>query len=327
MARRFRITLEHLRVLDAIERHGSFAAASQELCVVTSAITHTVRHLEEQLGLTLFDRSGRRVRFTREGATLLERGRTLLASAGAFDEAVRLLATGWEASLEIVVDQVLGLQPLVPLAQGFFEVAPDTSLHLRREAASGSWDALLSGRADLVIGAPADGPGGGGYECMPLGDIRFVAVVAPGHPLARRADRVADRELAEHRAVILGDTSRRLPQLPLSLVDHRRVLSVPDEDSKLAALLSGVGVGFLPEPMARSHLLAGALVMLEVQKVHPPSRSTIAWRAGENGRALRWWIDRLREPRWRKALLGDAAAQVASRANAAGARGARKRRA
>ena len=70
-----KVSLDSIRLLDAIERHGSFAAAAQELCVVTSAITHAVRNLESDLGLNLFDRSGRRARFTREGRLVLDKGR------------------------------------------------------------------------------------------------------------------------------------------------------------------------------------------------------------------------------------------------------------
>ena len=74
---------------------------------------------------------------------------------------MQLIATGWEPRLVLSVDQVLRMEPLLPLVDAFFKAAPRTSLQLRREAAAGSWDALLSGRADLVIGAPAAGPPAG----------------------------------------------------------------------------------------------------------------------------------------------------------------------
>lgn len=115
MARRqHKLSLDNLRLLDAIERCGSFAAA-QELCVVTSSITHAIRDVEENLGLTLFDRSGRSARFTREGKVLLEHGRQLLQRAAEFDEEVQLLATGWEAALVLAVDQVIRMEALAPL--------------------------------------------------------------------------------------------------------------------------------------------------------------------------------------------------------------------
>lgn len=302
-SRHQRVSLESLRLLDAIERHGSFAAAAQELCVVTSSITHAVRNLEENLGLVLFDRSGRSARLTTKGHALLGRGRHLLAQADAFDEEVQLIATGWEAGLVLSVDEVIPMKPLVPLMDAFFQVAPRTSLQVRREAVAGSWDALLSGRADLVVGAPADGPAGGGYASAPLCQMRFVLVAVPQHPLAGRTGVISQAEVAEHRSVVLGDTTRQLPHLSYGLLDNRQRLAVPDYGAKLEAILLGIGCGFLPHGMAEPHVRSGRLVVLPVETPHPPSQSTLAWRAGDTGRALRWWIDQLTRPSWVQGLF------------------------
>lgn len=301
--RQIKVSLEGIRVLDAIDRHGSFAAAAQALFVVTSSITHAIRNLERSLGINLFDRSGRRARFTREGRMLLERGRELLAQAAAFDAEVQLIATGWESQLVLSVDQVIRMEPLMPLVDAFCRAAPQTSLQLRREAAAGSWDALLSGRADLVVGAPAGGPPGGGYESAPLYRMQFVLAVVPKHPLARYEGVIPDSELARHRAVILGDTTRSLPHLQYGLQRNRSFLSVPDTGAKLQAILLGTGCGFLPERLARPHVRAGRLALLRVETPHPPSQSTLAWRAGENGRALKWWIEQLTRPRLARRLF------------------------
>lgn len=291
--RQTKVPLESIRVLDAIDRHGSFAAAAQELCVVTSAVTHAVRNLEQSLGLMLFDRSGRRARFTREGRLLLDKGRALLAHAAAFDAEVQLVATGWEPSLVVTVDQMVGMDPLLPLAERFFRAAPDTSLHLRREAVAGTWDALVSGRADLIVGAPGDGPPGGGFESVPMFRINFVFAAVPDHPLAKLAGVIPNSEVARHRSVSIGDTARDLPHLPRGLLDSRNSLWVPDNQAKLQAILLGVGVGFLPRPIAEPHVRAGRLKLLRVETPHPPSQATLAWRAGDNGRALRWWVGEL----------------------------------
>lgn len=299
-----RVSLESLRLLETIDRQGSFAAAAEELCVVTSSITHTVRNLEENLGLVLFDRSGRRARFTSKGRALLESGRHLLARADAFDDQVQLLATGWEATLVISVDQVMRVSPLMPLVQAFFEIAPMTALRIRREAAAGSWDALQSGRADLVIGAPAGAAPGAGFESVLLFENDFVLAVATTHPLAARRERIGIAEMAQQRSVVVGDTTRTLPNLPYGLQDNRRSLSVPDQAAKLEAILLGIGCGFLPRRVAQPLVRGGRLVILESEAMHPPGQSSLAWRAGEDGRALRWWIDQLTRPGLAETLFG-----------------------
>lgn len=289
-----RIDLDSLRLLQAIDRHGSFASAAQALSVVTSTVTHAVRGLEERLGLQVFDRSGRRVRFTAHGRTLLERGRELLERADALDEELQTLATGWESRLVIAVDEVIPMPPVIALLRDFVTAAPQTTVHLRREAAAGSWDALLAGRADLVVGAPARAqPAGGGCTSQPFVPIRFVLAVAAQHPLAGRQDVIANEEIARHRSVVMGDTTRALPHLPYGLIDHRLQIAVPDEASKLEAIRLGLGCGFLPEAVARPRVRRGELKLLKVQTPHPPSDSAIAWRVGDEGRALRWWVQRL----------------------------------
>jgi DNA-binding transcriptional LysR family regulator len=75
------LTLEAIRVLDAIDRRGSFAAAADELGKVPSALSYTVQKLEDELDAMLFDRSGHRTKFTPAGRMLLERGRVLLEAA------------------------------------------------------------------------------------------------------------------------------------------------------------------------------------------------------------------------------------------------------
>ena len=172
--RQQRISLESLRLLDAIDRQGSFSNAAQELCVVTSSITHAIRNLEENLGLTLFDRSGQRARFTSKGRTLLESGRHLLARADAFDDEVQSIATGWEPRLTITVDQVVPMSPLMKQVEDFLEVAPQTILNIRREAAAGSWDSLASGRADLIVGAPVAVHFGEGFESALMFETSYV---------------------------------------------------------------------------------------------------------------------------------------------------------
>lgn len=300
-----RIDLDSLRLLRSIEQHGSFAGAARALNVVTSTVTHAVRGLESRLGLQIFDRSGRRVRFTAIGRTLLQRGTNLLAQAEGFDDEVQALATGWEPRLAIAVDEVIPMPPVIALMREFVAVAPQTTVRFSREAAAGSWDALLAGRTDLAVGAPARGvPAGGGCEHVPFVPIRFVLVVAAEHVLAGRQDVIGNDEIAQHRSVVMDDTAHALPKLAFGLLDNRLQVVVPDEASKLEAIRLGLGCGFLPEAVARPRVKRGELKLLRVKTPHPPSDSAIAWRAGEAGRAMRWWVQRLTAPSFVRRLFG-----------------------
>ena len=101
MAKERALTLEALRVMDAIDRRGSFAAAADELGRVPSALSYTMQKLEEELDVVLFDRSGHRTKFTNVGRMLLERGRVLLEAA----DKLTTDANGWSRGGRILLSR------------------------------------------------------------------------------------------------------------------------------------------------------------------------------------------------------------------------------
>ena len=68
--------LDVLVILDALEKEGSFAAASAKLYKTPSALSYTVQKLESDLNIQILDRTGHRARFTRTGQMLLKKGVT-----------------------------------------------------------------------------------------------------------------------------------------------------------------------------------------------------------------------------------------------------------
>lgn len=194
------LSLESLEVLDAIERKGSFAAAAHELGKVPSALTYVVRKLEDDLDVLLFDRRRHRAELTPAGRALLDEGRHLLQAADDLARRVKRLATGWEATLTIVVDDLVHFRALMPVIQDFYAENTATRLRFCREVLAGTWDALLSGRADLLIG-PAQVMQVQGIQTRTVGNIPFVFAVAAHHPLAQMEEPLPAAAITRHRIV------------------------------------------------------------------------------------------------------------------------------
>ena len=93
--RRNALTPDALQMMDTIARSGSFAAAARELGRVPSALTYSVRQLEDALDVLLFDRSSRQAQLTAAGQELLDEGRRLLVEMDAVANRVRRVSTGW----------------------------------------------------------------------------------------------------------------------------------------------------------------------------------------------------------------------------------------
>src|SRR5258706_5061974 len=178
-----RLTLESIQVLDAIDRKGSFAAAAEDLHRVPSAVTYSVRQLEESLGIEVFDRSGHRAILTDAGRELLSEGRRLLQAASDLECRVQQVAKGWESELRIAVDTVIAPDRMFRLLDEFYKQQSGTRLRISHEVLGGTWDALVSGRADLLVGAAGDAPPGRNYATRPLGRVEMVFVAAPFHPI------------------------------------------------------------------------------------------------------------------------------------------------
>ena len=299
-----KLSLDGLLVLDAIARKGSFAAAAEEMHRVPSAITYTVQKLEQDLGVQLFDRSGHRARLTPAGEELLKDGRQLLRTAVDIECRVQRVAKGWETELRIVYDDVIPAARLCPLIDEFYAQGAGTRLRVGAEVLGGCWDALMSGRADLCIGAPGEPLPEAGYTMRALGEIEWVFAVAPHHPLARVPQPVTASAITEHRMVLVADSSRNLPPRSSGIPPGPEVLTVSTLEAKIAAQASGLGVGFLPARAAATAVSQGQLMLLDVEEPKPKSRLYCVWRPRDTGKGLKWWIARLEEPAVRDALLG-----------------------
>ena len=329
--RRNALTPDALTMMDIIARTGSFAAAARELGRVPSALTYSVRQLEDALDVLLFDRSSRQARLTAAGQELLDEGRRLLAEMDAVANRVRRVATGWESALTIAADGVISRLTLFELVEGFYAqridspglraagsalpqnpaISPGTRLRLRSEILAGLWEALVTGQADLAIGVMMNTPPQPGIELRLLGEVEFVFAVAPHHPLALAAEPLNDGQMMAHRAVAVADSAHRLLPVTVNLLPGQDVLTVPTMAAKTEALLRCLGCGFVPEPLVREHLRSGRLVAKAVQRHRAPAQFGYAWRGAATpqprkapqGLALQWWLGQLESPTTRRALL------------------------
>ena len=300
------LTPDALAMLQSVARSGSFAAAARELGLVPSAVTYRVRQIEDALDALLFDRSSRQARLTDAGAELLREGERLLQEVDAVANRVKRVSTGWESQLTLAVDGVISCSTVMELAQAFFEVAPSTRLRLRDETLSGTLEALVTGQADLALGVALEPGNSLGVQSKPLGELAFVYVVAPHHPLAEAAEPVADEIVQRHRAIAVADSTRRGNGLTLGLLAGQDVMTVPTMLAKLDALLRGLGGGFVPEPMARPFIDTGRLVVKQVTRPARVARLAYAWRHASGltpGRGLQWWLHQLESAATRRALL------------------------
>ncbi|MDH5632458.1 MAG: LysR family transcriptional regulator [Gammaproteobacteria bacterium] len=297
-----KLSLDALQVLDAIDRQGSFSAAAKSLHRVPSALSYTMARLESDLGLALFDRSRNRPRLSEAGKELLVQGRVILQQVADTEERMRYLASGWENRLRIAVVDLIPLPWVYPLVQQFYAQGGRTQIQLLEEVYGGCWDALASGRADIVVGAPGEGPQSIGFHQRMLTEVDFVFAVAPGHPLADMPEPLSPEQIRPYRAVSAADSSRFLPPRSSGLLGGQDVLTVPNQQAKLGAQLDGIGVGYLPQHLAAPAIESGELVEKSLLEGKSPVILNLIWRSGSLGGAQDWFLAQFNDM-WARDLI------------------------
>ena len=181
-----KLSLESLQWLVVVAERGSFSAAARVLGKAQSAVSTAMANLEIDLGLTLFDRSGRLPRLTTAGERMVAEARALLAQQGQLQAVAAELAAGVEARLTLAIDDGSLLPWLAPVLEQLAGRYPSLELELLFPMMEDLDEMLLSGRAQLGVGyqgmtTPA------ALARFGLGQMAMPLVVAPGHPLAQMA--------------------------------------------------------------------------------------------------------------------------------------------
>lgn len=288
-----RLNLDALLILDALDRHGSFAAAAAALFKTPSALSYMVQKLESDLAITLLDRSGHRAKFTDTGKLVLEKGRILLRAAQDLEQQARYVDSGWESELILAVDASFPFARLLPLIEEFYHHHHHTRLRFSHEVLAGSWEALVYGCADIIIGAICEPPSRVGYAFSPLGQLEYVFAVSPNHPLAAQPEPLQRSTIRQYRAVVVHDTSRvNMPQ-NLHVLDEQDQLTVFSFETKLQAQVAGLGCGYLPVYLADPYVKTGELVVKIVETERNSDTVYFGWRENATGLAAAWWRERL----------------------------------
>lgn len=258
---------EHLRevlAFLAVARERSFTRAAAQMGVSQSALSHTVRNLEERLGLRLLTRTTRSVSPTEAGQRLMQR---VSARFETIDEELaffenRCIAS--ESRLRISAPEYAMKTPLWPKLVELQQQYP--KLHIEMRLASESRDGLPDG-CDAMIRC-GDLVAKNMKTVKISSEYRMAIVASPGY-LAGRKVPMTPNDLAEHQ----GINTRYHPDGPMEswTLAHRgqqRKISLEgpwtfsSTSAVLEAAIAGCGLAYLPKPLAEEHLNSVRLVSL-----------------------------------------------------------------
>jgi DNA-binding transcriptional LysR family regulator len=257
------VTIEQLRTLAAVASAGSFSAAARKLGRVQAAVSQSIDRLEAQLGLRLFDRSGRVPRLTAHGEAVVAAAARTLGDVEALDDLVASLKRGEETALRIVVDVMFPTDSLVAFAREFGALHPTIELVLFTEVLSAVTAHVREKRS--TFGIAVEDADMKDLDRRAVADVRLVSVAAPAHALARRQGPIDAAGLADAVQIVLGEHRHEAEQGDDHGVLSPRHWRVVDLATKHALIAGGLGWGHMPEHVVRDDLRAGRLVALELE--------------------------------------------------------------
>jgi DNA-binding transcriptional LysR family regulator len=255
-----RISLEQWRALLAVVDAGGYAQAAAVLHKSQSAVTYAVQKMETLLGVKVFEVVGRKAHLTPTGEVLYRRAKALLDEAGALEAAAGSLAAGWESELRLAVEIIFPTWLLLECFARFGEERPQTRIELYESVLSGTEEALLQRRVDLVICSQIPP----GFAGDPLMRLRFVAAAHPDHPLHQLGRELTLQDLRKHRHLVIRDTGSR--RQSGNWLGAEQSWTVSHKATSIHAAVMGLGFAWYPEETVRSELEHGTLKPLPLRE-------------------------------------------------------------
>ncbi|MGO0790633.1 LysR family transcriptional regulator [Herbaspirillum seropedicae] len=237
----------HLSIVQEVERQGSLTAAAGVLHVTQSALSHSMKKLEQQLGTDIWLREGRHLRLTQAGQYLLAVANRVLPQLSLAEERLRQFAQGERGALRIGMECHPCYQWLLKVVSPYLAAWPDVDVDVKQKFQFGGIGALFGYEIDLLVTPdPLDKPG---LVFEPVFDYEQVLVVASDHPLAD-ADYVKPKQLSNEVLVTYPVPVDRLDiytqfLAPAGIVP-RRHKTIETTDIMLQMVASGRGVAALP---------------------------------------------------------------------------------
>lgn len=290
------VSLDQLRTFIAAADAGSFSAASRRLRRAQSVVSQTLANLEGQLGVKLFDRSGRTPVLTDQGRALLMDARAVAGDVDLLKARAKRLAGGLEPELSVAFDVVFPLTPFTATVAAFQKAFPAILLRFDIES-SAVIEPVLEGR--YAVGVMAS------VRVAPpeltrerLLAFRSALVVSPEHPLAAHGAPIPAAILSEHVQLVHADPADLSRPGGFGLLSTR-VWRLADLRAKLAFLRAGLGFGLMPLHIVEADLASGALIQITDESApsggHIIAMSAVYRTDSPPGPAGRWFIDRLKE--------------------------------
>jgi len=259
--------LRQIRAFVEVADAASFTQAANKLCLTQSAVSHSIRGLEEQLGSKLVDRVGKRICVTQDGMVFLRRCRRVLQELESAVQELDALHRWGQGRIRIGATHSLCRYLLPSILREFRERFPRCEVHIEPADTAQLISLLDSSKLDIALGIQSRHPQWCRFQALFEDELLFV--VSPSHPWAKLDDLTLGK-LESESLIVYGSASETYRLIRTHFeeagVKLRASLSLGDMGAIKEMARTGMGVGIVAPWVAASELQRGELVALPIHK-------------------------------------------------------------
>ncbi|MDP0491081.1 MAG: LysR family transcriptional regulator [Verrucomicrobiota bacterium JB023] len=259
--------LRLVKAFVALADHGSFTKAAEVLFLTQSAVSHSIRSLEQMLEVKLVERSGKRTALTQEGVVFLRRCRAVVNELEMASREIDALKRWGQGRIRLGATHTLCHYLLPTVLREFRDCFPRCEIHIESGDTTRLLDLLEAAKLDLVFGMGGRTPAWARFEKIFSDQLIFV--VSPTHPWAGLEE--VPLEKVEEESFLTYARNSETHRLIRSHFEGmgvrlRAVLNLGSMEAIKEMARVGIGVGIVSPWVARRELEAGQLVGLPVRK-------------------------------------------------------------
>jgi LysR family transcriptional regulator, low CO2-responsive transcriptional regulator len=256
-----------LRAFVTLARRGSFTMAAKELHLSQSAVSHSMKALETDLGCRLFDRMSKKVLLTHAGEQLLQHADKILLEMSAARDSITQLGKWGRGRLRVGASTTACQYILPEVLSDFKKSYPEAMISVEPGDTREALELLRNSQIDLAVVLELEREDE--FEFTPLFTDEMHFVMAPSHPWAQ-AGRVIREEIPRQQYVLYNKNSFTFELVEEYFSAEDMVLNMIMEFGSMEAIKElvklGLGVSILAPWIARRELEAGELVSLPLGK-------------------------------------------------------------
>jgi LysR family transcriptional regulator for metE and metH len=278
------IELAHLKIVSALQQHGTLTKAANALCLSQSALSHQIRYLEKKLNIEIWVKEGRRLRLTRAGNLLLETAQKILPLLQQSERTLKAYAQGKQGILRLGVECYPCYEWLTGVIADYLKSNPEVDVDIFQRFRFSGFEGVLNFHIDMLITPDRVDHPGLVYET--LFEYELLLLVPEDHPLGER-DWVMPEQLANETLITFPVAVERLDIVngflwPAGIepIQHKQIESI---DIMLQLVALSRGVTALPDWLAQRACRSLPLRSLRLGFQGMPRRLYSAYRAEDKG--------------------------------------------